>query len=101
MSKIDHINTALAALGDAQKHEEAAGAVTVGTPSDPSGQDDEERLAQDQRDARRRAASGRAADAIRAMRTAYPDAFSVVQAEPVPAIMPDPVTAAATQPAGG
>ena len=84
MSKTLLIATALSALADAKAHEEAAGAVVTGTPSDPSGQDDEERLAQDQRDARRRAADGRAADAIAALRAAYPGAFDRVAAAPPP-----------------
>lgn len=49
MNKILSITTALAALAEVKRHEEAADAVTVGEASDPSGTDDEERLAQDRR----------------------------------------------------
>lgn len=95
MSKILMITTALAALSDAKRHEEAADAVQVGEPSEESGKDDEERLAEDRRAASRRAAEGRAEDAVRQLAGAYPGILDRVAAMPMPAPVPAPAPSAA------
>ena len=56
MNKLSSIALAVAALADVQRHEQNAESIQTGRPSDESGQDDEDRLAEDDRAARHRAA---------------------------------------------
>lgn len=89
--RIAAIALALAALSDARSMEEAAESVAAQGAADPSGVDDMERLAADDRAARERAASGRVGDALAQLRAAYPIAFELaVKSDPVPPIPSEP-----------
>ena len=80
-------------ISQAQSLEQQGDAVQPAEPSDPSGADDMQRLADDQRRAFVEAAEGRVVDALVVLRDNYPDAFAratTFQAE-LPLPVPQPV----------
>ena len=87
MSKTNAIAMAVLALQEAAAFEQEAELVQPRQPSDPSGSDDVAALAEDQRAALRKAAEGRAGDALVALYDVYPAAFARVAQQP-PASVP-------------
>lgn len=93
LNRIAALALAAAALSDAKLMEDQAAAVVAQGAADPSGIDDMERLASDDRESRERAASGRVLDALIQLRSAYPAAFELAaKSDPVPPIPSAPPT---------